>query len=197
MALLSLVDREAALEGEHRKRLSMAMTGLQQLQGLMGDILTYSQVGGAENATVIPLQESLQTALTNLQSELDATGALVHYGLLPSLKADRSLLALVFQNLIGNALKFRRATEAPRIQIESLRSRGEWIVSVADNGQGFDPQYVEQVFLPFKRLHGKEVPGSGIGLATCKRIIDRLGGRIWAEATPGQGATFYFTLPDN
>ena len=143
------------------------------------------------------MQEPLQIALTNLKSEFDATGAQVNYGLLPSLRADRSLLTLVFQNLIANALKFRRATEAPHIQVESLRSREEWIVSIADNGRGFDPQYAQQIFLPFKRLHGTETPGSGIGLATCKRIIDRLGGRIWAEATPGLGATFYFSVPDN
>jgi len=197
MVLLNLLDREVALKDEHRKMLSMARAGLQRLHGLMEDILTYSQLEGAKNATLVPLEEPLQIALTNLKSELEATGAQVHCGLLPSLRADRSLLTLVFQNLIGNALKFRRATEAPHIQVESLRRREEWIVSIADNGRGFDPQYSQQVFLPFKRLHGTEVPGSGIGLATCKRIIDRLGGRIWAEAAPGQGAKFYFSLPDN
>jgi signal transduction histidine kinase len=197
MALLNLLDRDAALETEHRKRLSWAMEGLRRLEGLMGDILTYSQLGGAENATVVPLQEPLQMALSNLKSELEASGGRVDYGLLPSLKADRSLLALVFQNLIGNALKFRRATDLPEIRIGCLRRGQEWIISVADNGPGFDPQYVDQVFLPFKRLHGTEVPGSGIGLATCKRIIERQGGRIWAETATGRGATFYFTLSDN
>ena len=76
-------------------------------------------------------------------------------------------------------------------------TQGEWMISVADNGPGFDPHFAAQIFLPFKRLHGSEVPGSGIALATCKRIVERLGGRIWAEATPGKGATFYFTLPDS
>jgi len=163
----------------------------------VSDILAYSQLGGAQNTTVVPLQESLEIALTNLQGEIDATGALVNYGLLPPVKADRSLMTLVFQNLISNALKFRRAGEPPHVQIECRRTQGEWIVSCADNGQGFEPQYGEQIFLPFKRLHGAEMAGSGIGLATCKRIAERLGGRIWAEAMPGKGATFYFTLPDH
>lgn len=198
MVLLHLLDRDAALQEEHRKILSMARDGLQRLHGLMGDILTYSQLGGAQNVpAVIPLQEPLDIALTNLKSELDATGAQVQCGPLPSVTGDRSLLGLVFQNLISNALKFRRATEPPDIQVGILRGPEEWTVSIADNGRGFDPQYAQEIFLPFKRLHGMEIPGSGIGLATCKRIVDRLGGRIWAEATPGRGATFYFTLPDN
>jgi signal transduction histidine kinase len=199
MTLLELVERnaKAIMEEDDRHMLSLARGGLQRLEGLMSDILAYSQLGGAQNSTIVPLQESLQIALTNLQGEIDSTEAHVNYGLLPSLKADRSLMTLVFQNLIGNALKFRSAGESPHIEIESRRTQREWIVSVADNGQGFDPHYAEQIFLPFKRLHGLETPGSGIGLATCKRIMDRLGGRIWAEAAPGKGATFYFTLPDN
>jgi signal transduction histidine kinase len=96
--------------------------------------------------------------------------------------------------LISNAIKFRSGA-ALRIQIGAKRETQQYVVSVADNGQGFDQQYADQVFLPFKRLHGHETPGSGIGLATCRRIVERLGGRIWAEATPGKGATFYFTLP--
>ncbi len=197
MTLLELLDRQATLEKDDRHVLSLARAGLQRLQALMSDILTYSQLGGTQNVTLVPLQESLQIALTNLQGEIDVTGAQVECGLLPSLQADRSLMTLVFQNLIGNALKFRRESEPPHVQIESRRSQGEWVVSVADNGQGFEPHYADQIFLPFKRLHGSEVPGSGIGLATCKRIVDRLGGRIWTEAALGKGATFYFTLPDN
>ena len=101
---------------------------------------------------------------------------------------------MVFQNLIGNALKYRRS-EALRIRITAVQNGTEWKVSVADNWEGFDRQFSKRIFEPFKRLHGKDIAGSGIGLATCKRVIDRLGGRISAESTPGEGATFYFTLP--
>ena len=101
---------------------------------------------------------------------------------------------MVFQNLIGNALKYR-GTEVPQIRIEAVREDANWRVSVTDNGQGFDSNYAETIFKPFRRLHGKNVPGSGIGLATCKRVIERLGGRIWAESILGEGSTFYFTLP--
>jgi len=118
----------------------------------------------------------------------------VNIGVLPTVRTDRSQVTLVFQNLISNAIKFRSG-QAPRLQIGSKKEKREWVVSVADNGQGFDSRYAEQIFLPFKRLHGSDTPGSGIGLATCKRIVERIGGRIWAEAVPGKGATFYFTLP--
>jgi signal transduction histidine kinase len=103
-------------------------------------------------------------------------------------------MVMVFQNLIGNALKYRRAEE-PQIRIEAVRDGNYWRVSVGDNGQGFESEYNETIFKPFRRLHGKNVPGSGIGLATCKRVVERLGGRIWAESKVGEGSTFYFTLP--
>ena len=103
-------------------------------------------------------------------------------------------MVMVFQNLIGNALKYRRV-EVPRIRIEAVREETHWRISVADNGQGFESDYAETIFKPFRRLHGKNVPGSGIGLATCKRVIERLGGKIWAESTLGEGSTFHFTLP--
>jgi signal transduction histidine kinase len=101
---------------------------------------------------------------------------------------------MVFQNLVGNALKYRR-NEAPRIRIEAWRDGSEWVVSIADNGQGFEQMHVTDIFEPFKRLHGRTIPGSGIGLATCKRVVEQLGGRIWAQSTPGNGSTFFFTVP--
>jgi signal transduction histidine kinase len=101
---------------------------------------------------------------------------------------------MVFQNLIGNALKYR-IEENPRIRIEAMQEGNHWRLSVSDNGEGFEAEYAAQIFEPFKRLHGPKVPGSGIGLATCKRIIERLGGRIWAESTPRKGSTFHVTLP--
>jgi chemotaxis family two-component system sensor kinase Cph1 len=199
LALLQLVNKktEAKLDNEERRIWSMATAGLRRLQTLMTDLLAYSQLDGAEQVAVtVPLEESLQMALTNLQKDLESAEARVEIGTLPGgVKANRSLLTLVFQNLIANAIKFR-ANEAPRIQIAAKEENHEVIVSVADNGQGFDRKYAEHIFLPFKRLHGSDIPGSGIGLATCKRIIERLGGRIWAEGVAGKGATFYFALLD-
>jgi signal transduction histidine kinase len=198
MMLLQLLSQKTAakLEEDERQALSMAKDNLQRLKCLMGDILSYSQVGGSENKGSVPLQEPLRMALANLQKDIEETKTEVSFGLLPTVKADASQLTLVFQNLIGNAVKFR-SEEAPRLQIGAVREHREYVVSVADNGPGFDPQYALQIFLPFKRLHGPETPGSGIGLATCQRIIERMGGRIWADATPGKGATFYFALPDD
>jgi signal transduction histidine kinase len=174
--------------------LSLATANLQRLQALMSDMLAYAQVGGAGKRTDVSLREPLEMALSNLQKDIEETGAQVSFGVLPTVRTDRSQVTLVFQNLISNAIKFRSG-QAPRLQIGSKKEKREWVVSVADNGQGFDSRYAEQIFLPFKRLHGSDTPGSGIGLATCKRIVERIGGRIWAEAVPGKGATFYFTLP--
>jgi signal transduction histidine kinase len=198
MMLLQVLSQKAGakLEEDERQALSMAKDNLQRLKCLMGDILSYSQVGGSENKQLIPLQEPLRMALANLQKDIEETKTEVSFGPLPTVKADASQLTLVFQNLIGNAVKFR-SEAPPRLHIGAIREQREYVVSVSDNGPGFDPQNALQIFLPFKRLHGPETPGSGIGLATCQRIIERMGGRIWAEATPGKGATFSFALPDS
>ena len=195
MIFLELLERKTAakLETDEHKLLSSARASLHRLHVLMGDILAYSEVGGGEATAIVPLQAPMEIALANLKNEIDETGARVHSGELPSVKGERSILTLVFQNLLGNALKYRSDT-APIIRIEAKRENEQWIVSIADNGQGFDQKYAEMIFLPFKRLHGPDIPGSGIGLATCKRIVERLGGRMWAESAPGQGATFFFTL---
>ena len=117
---------------------------------------------------------------------------------LPTVMADTTQLSQVFQNLIANALKFR-GEQPPLIHIEADRDveQGQWLFSVRDNGIGIEPQYAERIFLIFQRLHSRnEYPGTGIGLALCKRIVERHGGRIWIESEPGKGSTFYFTLPD-
>ncbi|MGA2879197.1 MAG: ATP-binding protein [Bryobacteraceae bacterium] len=197
MMLLQVLQHktEAKLEDDESQVLSLATANLLRLQALMNDILAYAQVGGSGKRATVALQEPLQMALSNLQKDIEETGAQVNFGLLPTVWTDRFQLTLVFQNLIDNAIKFR-SDKAPFLQIGANREGREFIVSITDNGQGFDAQYAEQIFLPFQRLHGSDTPGSGIGLATCKRIVERMGGRIWAESAPGQGSTFYFTLPD-
>ena len=131
----------------------------------------------------------------NLEHHIKESDAEVTSGHLPELPADRTQMVMVFQNLIGNAIKYRRKGTVPRIRIEGVRDDTFWKISVSDNGEGFESAYAGSIFEPFKRLHGKDVPGSGIGLATCKRVIERLGARIWPESMRGQGSTFYFTLP--
>jgi signal transduction histidine kinase len=194
--LLQMLQQKATLQLEERERdlLSLALTGLFRLQNLMGDLLRYAQVEGGRERTSVSLREPLEIAIANLSEEIIESRAVVAFGTLPTLQTDRSHLTLLFQNLISNAMKFRGAKPS-HIQIAAHREGQQYVVSVADNGQGFDAKYAEQIFLPFKRLHGREIPGSGIGLATCKRIVERLGGRIWVEAAEGKGATFYFALP--
>jgi light-regulated signal transduction histidine kinase (bacteriophytochrome) len=129
----------------------------------------------------------------NLSIAMTESGARVEHGELPVVRGDDSQIAQLFQNLIGNAIKYR-AQQPPRVMINAECSRGEWCFSVRDNGIGIDPRYSTQIFGIFKRLHGSEYPGTGIGLALCKRIVERHGGRLWVESQLGQG-DFRFTLP--
>lgn len=113
---------------------------------------------------------------------------------MPKLIANPGHLIQIFQNLIGNGLKYR-GEDPPRIAVSATKGDEEWIFSVTDNGIGIAPDYHEKIFIPFKRLHGQQYPGSGVGLAICRRIVERHGGRIWVESEPGRGATFYFSVP--
>ena len=183
------------LDEQEREILRTSLASLDRLSALMSDILTYSETGNApQQLRLISLDDPLQVALANLKHHIDDNGATITVGSLPEVRSDRTQMVMVFQNLIGNALKYRRA-EAPHMRIEAVQEGGAWRISVADNGQGFEAVYASAIFEPFRRLHDKSIKGSGIGLATCKRIVERSGGRIWAESVPGQGSTFFFTVP--
>jgi PAS domain S-box-containing protein len=177
--------------------IGFAVDGATRMQGLINDLLEYSRVGTrAKPFERVPLDEVVDRAVLNLGAAIEEQGAAVTYGPLPTIEGDPTQLTQLFQNLIGNAVKFR-GEEPPRVHVAARREDGEWVLSVRDNGIGIDPEYAERIFVIFQRLHGKtEYPGSGIGLAICKKIVHRHGGRIWVESREGAGATFCFTLPE-
>jgi PAS domain S-box-containing protein len=185
------------LDSDADEFIAFAVDGCNRMQGLIQDLLAYSRTG--TNAKVlheISGDDALQEALTNLRTAIEESGAVVTHDSLPVIQTDPAQLALVFQNLIGNAIKYRSA-EVPHVHVSATKNGGpEWLFSVRDNGLGIDPQYFERIFILFQRLHGRnEFEGTGIGLAICKKIVDRLGGRIWVESEIGKGSTFHFALP--
>lgn len=186
---------EGKLNKEATEILAESVECIKRLGALTIDLLMWADLSTApKELTLVPVKESLAIAVANLQHHLTRSGAIVTMSEMPVLLTDRTPLAMVFQNLIGNAIKYRRA-DHPHIRIDAIKEGSSWQFSVADNGQGFKPEYASMIFETFKRLHAVNVPGSGIGLATCKRTIERLGGTIWATSIPDKGSTFYFTLP--
>ena len=185
------------LDSDADEFIHYAVDGANRMQTLINDLLAYSRVGtrGRELAPT-DTASVFEAARDNLLRAIEESGAEVTSGELPTVMGDETQLVQLFQNLIGNAIKFRG--ERPvRVHMEAERRDGEWLFSVRDNGIGIDSQYAERIFVIFQRLHGKaEYSGTGIGLAVCKKIAERHGGRIWVEsAGPGKGSTFYFTLP--
>ena len=171
--------------------------GAGRMKQLIEDLLAYSRVGTkGREFRAFSAESAFEKALANLRTTAERAGADVTHDRLPVITGDEGQLAQVFQNLIGNAIKFR-GDEAPRIHVSSRFADGEWVFAVRDNGIGFDAQYADRIFLVFQRLHNRsEYPGTGIGLAICKKIVDRHGGRIWVDSRPGTGSTFFFSIPE-
>lgn len=178
------------------KYIHYAVDGALRMQTLVQDLLAFSRVGrGGIELKLVDLKLVLETVQQNLRAAIEQSGTRVFYEQLPTIVADRTLLIQLFQNLLGNAIKFRGAP-APLIRVTAEKRAKEWIFSVCDNGIGIAPEHAEIIFVIFKRLHTHaEYPGSGIGLAICKKIVEQHGGRIWVESQPGHGCTFKFTLP--
>jgi light-regulated signal transduction histidine kinase (bacteriophytochrome) len=189
-------EDQSPADSERAMYVKVVRESVSRMEVLVRDLLVYSRAihsEGLEQMEVDP-QEAIQVATTNLQSQIEGARAEIITGDLPKLTADPVHLIQIFQNLIGNALKYC-GPEPPRISIEASSGKAEWIFSVTDNGIGIDPEYHEKIFVPFKRLHGQQYPGSGVGLAICRRIVERFGGKIWVESELGCGASFYFSVP--
>ncbi|MBA3610735.1 MAG: PAS domain S-box protein [Rubrobacter sp.] len=173
-----------------------AVDGATRMQILINDLLSYSRIGRrSKDPEPVDLSAVFEAALANLKIAIEESGASVTAGSLPMVVGDATQLVQLFQNLLGNAIKFR-GEAPPEVEVRAERRGEEWMFFVRDNGVGLETRFAERVFVIFQRLHGQgEYSGTGIGLAVCKRIVERHGGRIWVESVPGEGSTFFFTLP--
>jgi PAS domain S-box-containing protein len=198
-----LKDRYSGqLASEGEEYLLHIRNGIQRMGQLLEDLLHYAHAGhiGADGSGVpvqrVPMAGALLTVLENLSADIENAKAVVTSAdALPVVPVHDTHLVQLLQNLIGNAIKYR-GDEGPRIQVNCAKTETGWTVRVTDNGIGIDPQYAEVIFQPFKRLHNEDLPGTGIGLATCQKIVVGYGGKIWVESQPGKGSTFFFTIPD-
>lgn len=184
------------LDERAREYLGFIVDGGQRTRLMIDDLLTYSRVStkGAEFET-FNSEEALRRAIANLDAAISESHASVTSGDLPEVNGDAAQFVRLFQNLIGNGIKFR-GREPPRVHVAAARRNGDVIFSVSDNGIGIDPKYFDRIFDIFQRLNRREeYPGTGVGLSICKRIVERHEGRIWVESQPGKGSTFYFSIP--
>ena len=186
-----------AMNETAKEYMDFAVEGAERMQRLIDDLLAYSRVGTkGRKFAMFPMKESFNDAIKNLKIAIDEANASVACGDMPEIYGDASQMTQLLQNLVGNAIKFH-GPKKPEITVTALRKDEHWQISVADNGIGIEPQYFERIFLIFQRLHGRtQYKGTGIGLAVCKRIVERHGGKIWVESKPNEGTVFYFTIPD-
>lgn len=195
---LQLITRryQGKLDETADEFIAYAVDGADRMRRMINDLLIYSRVGTkGKPFELTDCEDVLNQSIANLEMAIKESGAVVTHDPLPHIMADGAQLVQLFQNLIGNSVKFSKE-ESSRVHISAAKKGVEWIFSVQDNGIGIEPQYMERIFQIFQRLHGVgEYPGTGIGLAVCRRIVERHGGRIWVESKPGNGTTFYFTIP--
>jgi light-regulated signal transduction histidine kinase (bacteriophytochrome) len=195
---VQLLERryKGSLDEKADRYIFFAVDGVQRMQNLIDGLLAYSRVSRGAAFSAVDMNRAYNKAVMNLSVAIREAAAVITRDELPVVGGDELQLTQVFQNLIGNAIKFRVKDRQPRVHVAADRAGNEWFFSVTDNGIGIDPQYAQRIFLIFQRLHSREeYPGTGIGLSLCKRIVERHGGRIWVESVPGQGTTFMFSIP--
>ena len=187
---------EENVDGEAAEFVHYAVEGAVRMQQLINDLLAYSRLGSRGHPfEEIAMEQVVRDTLANLQISIDENCALITNDPLPKVHGDRVQLTQLLQNLLSNSIKFK-SDQSPKIHVSAVEKDRHWIFSVRDNGIGLDPQYADRIFVIFQRLHTRDkYPGTGIGLAICKKIVERHGGEIWVESKPGKGATFYFSLP--
>ena len=198
-SFLQLLQRryEGQLDSDADEFIGYAVDGAQRMQNLINDLLDYSRVTTKGNKfEQVNMKEPLENALTNLKLYIKENNAIIiPNNSFPTINGDYSQMTQLFQNIIGNAIKYR-SSEPPKIHISATNKDNDWLFSIKDNGLGMDPKYSDKVFKIFRRLHtNSEYEGTGVGLAITKRIIERHNGQIWVESEPGNGSTFYFTIP--
>lgn len=184
------------LDPKAHQHIAFIVNGAQRMEMLLRDLLAYSQVGSLNEgpADSVNCMAVIQKVLLNLRASIDESRATITVNTLPTVLAHETRLVQLFQNLVQNAIKYRAAAP-PDVHIGADRCDAHWVFSIRDNGIGIKPEYAQQIFGVFKRLHGNAYKGTGIGLAICQRIVERYGGRIWVESTLGNGSVFYFTIP--
>jgi len=194
---VALLDRRAQgrLDEATMGYLAQIKRGSSRLHAMISAILSYSSIGATISMEEIPSMTVLQETLEHLSERIQSTQSVIIHDELPVVHADRTLLLVLFQNLLSNAMKFCRG-RTPRIHIASVSGPNDWVFSISDNGIGIPSELIPKLFGLFQRLHSEEeFPGTGIGLATCRKILERWGGRIWIESTVGDGSIFYFSIP--
>lgn len=193
-----LLKRLDSTDGKAQEFAGFIRSGVNRMELLLRDLLLYSRAIHENPEELHPplnLSDALEDAMRTLTLELETVDARVSSGPLPKVKGNQTQLSLVFQNLLSNAIKYSKADVAPDIRIEEKQDKGECLIRIQDNGIGFDQKYADRVFELFQRLENGNKPGTGLGLAISRRIIQRHGGRIWAESEEGKGSCFSFTLP--
>jgi PAS domain S-box-containing protein len=193
-----LLERSCAalLPAESKELLARVQQGAARMQQLVQDLLSWCRVEAeGEPGYSVSLSDDLETAITQLRMAIEESGAAITHDPLPVINANRGQMVRLFQNLLSNSLKYRKPHEPPVIHVSASRDDDWWIIAVHDNGIGFDQKHAGEIFGVFKRLHGNDYAGTGIGLALARRIVELHGGNIWAESEPGRGSVFFFRLP--
>jgi light-regulated signal transduction histidine kinase (bacteriophytochrome) len=196
LSRLLVLDYSQKIDATGITYLSAVVESAKRMKGLLDGLLKYSRVGAQRNPVdLVNCEEACDAAVADLRVAFEQSHAVLTRDPLPTVPGDRTQLIQLFQNLLANAIKFR-GPDLPCVHISAQRRGHEWLLAVRDNGIGIDPQKFDQIFLLFHRLHSRdEYPGTGIGLALCRKIVSQHGGHIWVESTPGKGAIFFFTLP--